>query len=965
MDDAAAEAAYLSAYNFYNWDAENATFDAAEVTGLSEVITNADVTVNYKEDKKIKIAGVPYYPVEETTGSAIKNEIVIFNADEHLYRHTDKILGTAKDGFVYKWMDKDADGVYAWEQVLEAVYNKGELVYYKDLVNGGYLTEEKAVAKYGEVESDYEVSLEILDVEDLFEVPAYQMSLYDDNMDGEWDRAYVTTIYVSAHDTSVKNNAYEYGPMKNDADAKTDGKKYNFPVTWVDVEGNAVELAQGDVYKYTYNEQLNQVTVLDTYEIQYGTIERIYTVNDKASANYEVAIRINGENYVLGNQYREAKGIDGFVLANKTAGVNALANLKGLKNDGNGFNTDKVASINYTYDVNFAPETFKAKNYVGFVAVDGIIILMEAISDEANFKYALFENFEDYDTEAIYLDLWVNGVVEEDVAVTRIQKANGKYADVADLGMKDLMATYQYYLDAKKGDIYKYSENETGVTLSLAMGNTPKLTTCTKEGAGACDDIYCVNHEITKATTVGSTTTYSIIANAYGLALADIDEGLTFTDGIGDRGDDNNYVALRTNSNTLFYFVNERDETISIFKGMPEDGWFINADATVYANKLGFNVGDGSKAAWNDTSAGKGYANSINGVASTVVVYFDDINDIGGFNVNGLKSKLVYMTKAVLSDYYYFGQDGNYFDPYENYSGYELGLERQYWDEEFYLYATKAGIDMKTGSAVSKFYVHEDDVLEAGKFYWMTNNNVIISEAMDAAAAGVTPVKNFKGSLITDDIREFTTAVSANKFDAVYALSAAKDNGNIKTTKTAINELTADYTTVYYLETLNVNKNVFVAIVDTGSAPTSIVKDAKWEWNGLTGDVTVKATGIVGTYTLYDYGATSTTNKSTATGGTVELTYFQKFDDDMESDTYGTFVGTGLATTAGFNGAFGTKSALKDGVLTIDAFNFKATGTPITLKPGIYRAVFTINDATQTNGVEIDGLTIEYKFTVE
>jgi len=743
VDDADAENYFLNAYAFENWN--DGEYDAAYAYGTKDVIYNTVVTEAAKAAThlgKLTIDGKNYYMVEELTGTAIRNEVVVFNSNDTAYVYTDKVLALDDAGKVY-----DADGAH----VLTARYNpKGEIIAYQEVATNKLLDEEQATTMYGiPVASNYDTHLGILGQDKL--AGAYQLTTYDDDMDGVMDRAYYTPVYVDSHEPNLNSGKLRYGVMA--ALGKTN-------TTFVDVNGEAVTLADGQVFKYTYNNQLNQVTVLDTYDVQTGTINKIRTTTDTSSNKYKVTVTINGVDYILGNDYRDDNGLQSFSIYATNNKVDTIAKLQGQVSS---FNSGYTA-IGYTYENNFGPNAFKAKNLVRFVAVDDVIIVMETYDIEENYDLVVFEQATDYDSEAVYMDLWMDGVLVEDVAVTRVVGSNGKYVDLADLNIFKLSQALEQFFTAESGDIFKAVPTENGYQLSAAYDFDAECSSNTHKNAKKfvntedCDDaiknvLYRVDDNDTTKTT---DDTYYITRNAFGLAYVNMGydgyetvTSIEFNDGVGEINsihvDKRDYNAIRTDDETLFYFIKLDDgkpEDVTVFVGEPKDGSTLN-DVTVYADNLGFTVGD-------DEDENTPF-NNIKGVANTVVVYFDDYDDVKGFGISGVGTNLVYVTSYGVDNYGYIGDDVDLFDPYYTGDAEDLEMPKEYWGDRYHYYTGNLAIDMRTGARVTEIYAAEDEDIVPGNFYVLNDDNVVMYQVDDDVESLIQAGGNVALDIQVDD----------------------------------------------------------------------------------------------------------------------------------------------------------------------------------------------------------------------
>jgi len=704
-DDTAAEAYFLRAVDLINYDAEKGTFGAYDFVGTVKKLYNTEITEGtsyFTYDSK------NYYPVEGNTETPIRNEVVVFNVDNSTYVHTQKILLLNKNGELL-----DVNG----NPLLRAVYSvSGDIIAYQNYVAftlgnktyaaGAVITEAIALDKYGTPVDSYDPSFLFMSANDLKNGGAYELTVYDDDEDGYMDRAYYTPVYLSAYKAPSGGN--QFGPPAMDANTAA--------ATYVDVDGNTVAVAAGDVIKYTYNAQLNQVTVLSKGVYGEGFLSRVNTFADK-DPNYAVTLTINGITYTMSNTRRE-QGVDGWVMTNAAAG-----NIAEIKS---------ASKLSYTYGtVNVS--TFNYGDYVKFLTVDDKIIMVEKYNLDSAYSLVVFDQAVDFDTDAIYMDLWENGELVYDVPVSEIMIGVDELTDkkyvVSDLNIFQYNDLIAEVAALKKGYIFRAVTADGGLRISIPF-----------KGESATS------------------------AN-YGLYELASETKYVFDDGFGDVY--NATVAtptpdaqvIRTTNSTRWYFI-DIDKNVTTYYGKPTDGSSINlggVGVSLFANKLGYNAKVGTT--------------DVSGDASTIVVYYTNPQDIVGFGMTGVKERVIYITEETLSTGYYSGAYQYLFDPYDHGTGADFGLPKQYANTEFWYYNTNIAIDMETGAFINQIYapVHSD--IEKGCYYYLSADNVIVDKV--TAADGIILSDVMTNTAVTQG-RYFAIDGATRDFTALRTSSSSR-----------------------------------------------------------------------------------------------------------------------------------------------------------------------------------------------
>lgn len=524
----------------------------------------------------------------------------------------------------------------------------------------------------------------------------YQLVLADDDQNGIYDRAVFQPIYVSVF------NAF-------------DGEKDKTAGIWAaDAKNTYTEdLNKGDVFTYTYNAKTLIVDVIDVLDYQEGVLSAINTtdVNTNSGSNqYAVKVTIDGTVYTLGNAKREAAGLTGANVASTTSDI-VFANIAGKKSNTDGSAVTPV--INYASPAQYLNLALGAS--VRFYAIDDQIVYVEnTYTAAATENLAVIKKITSWDSEAIYADIYMNGELAEDVKIV-------KFVDV------DFSKLNQFTLSMKLSEIYTGTPEGTVVSV---IKNTDGSYTVTKIRSEAA---------------------------SFDILPLESTSGRTFKDSIADQnaagGSVNNSRALRTNSSTVFYFIETANDnantpkSVKVFVGVPENGSTISGNAKIYANKIGFGLAD------------------TNGVASVVIVTYKSADDVTGFGgvvkANPTKTTTVYVattgtiSKVLGSTFGLTGADAN-----ANYYSYT---------------ADKLALDMTTGKVVKTVYVKADyrATFEAalaanGKdFFTVDANGVVTGKATEGIYSGdLTAI---------EDARYITITIGGTAIDTLTSVITVKD----------------------------------------------------------------------------------------------------------------------------------------------------------------------------------------------
>lgn len=769
------EAYFGYSFDFVNYDAENGSFDNVMIGEDPVVVYSTDVTKNSNE--KITIDGTAYYTVDEFEGAALKNEIVVYNAGDLAYLQ--KVLYTDKDGnvvnsngdIVARYSHKSSDGTK----------------FYLDLAANVIITEEAALAKYGiDVADDSYIKYSTLSAKDLDEIGNYQLTLFDDDRDGKFERAIVTNVYMSAF--KAKDSGKEtFGPMKDEKD-----------VVYTE------DLTKGEVFTYTYNSQTKVVTVLDVLDINYGTLTKIDTtkVGDKV-----VKLTIDGEVYTVANAD----------LAKKTGATIYDYNSNGFDN------IAKEAQLGYA-----DYKDFTIGSAIAYYEYNGYIINAKTYPIDEAFDRVVIDQIVSYDSENVYADLYIGGKLVSNVAISNVEGT--KISSMNIFQLSRLLSDDAW----NRGNVFK------AVKLS--------------------DGSYQISEELVLSGDDKNVVDFKLVTQTFGTVVS-------FEDGIADIYNSDNTIArdrvIRSDEKTVFYFLKKNDKgkvvSIATFVGAADNSSidFTGSDKPViYADKIGY----GNNDSYTD---GK-----VNGVASFVLVYYTDSNDISGFGVANIDYSTVYVVN-----------NPDKVKAYEAASAEELGLVGSDYTGKYFVRYTADGlaVDMSTGKKVNTIYVEVGKEIAADKFYVLSVDNVVLfnkkANVTDAVlkATGFTDARYWT---ITDVVGNKIVDNTVDKVSSVYL--TADTAIDVKTSAKDVLTDGKKYTVKYVP---NFTDGTFVGIVvkSEASAPADGTANATWTWNeedastkGAVADVKNDATATIQLYedNAVIGGSVSDKNDSDAAKGT-------------------------------------------------------------------------------------------------
>lgn len=510
-------------FDFVNYNAKTGSFDKV-IPGLDPVIAySTDITIG---TAKITYDGVSYYPVDEITGDAIKNEIVIFNGTE---TSTVKTLLLNKDGDVL-----DADG----KIVATYVQSSGGTKMY--LYNGSIITEAKATEDLG-IPLSTVTRFDTLNASTLDSTTnkTYQLTMFDDDRDGKFERAVATQVYMSVYVAKGSDGKEDVlGPMY-DKDK----------VTYTE------SLVKGDVFVYTYNEQTKVVNVIDVLDVQYGTIEKLDLTNYKKQTDLKknnlAKVTIDGKAYIVGNN-------DHMMDLGATLKITGTA-------PADFADIAKNARISFTAIDKF----YNVGSPIKFYAYNDTIVYAETYAIEDSFSYMVVNEITTWDASGSFtVNGYVDGVKGEYLITKMYDTVTDSYVNLSEINSLKFTTLLNDFYGNCAGKVYKTVKLSDGYQISAAFDQSMD----TKDYPNGYNSTF----RLFKALTLTGNQKYNF------------NDGIT--DAIVDKTD-----RIRTTASTKFYFIDQSvdaqgrvSNNVSLYTGTLADNFTINAGAIVYADKIGY-----------------------------------------------------------------------------------------------------------------------------------------------------------------------------------------------------------------------------------------------------------------------------------------------------------------------------------------------------------------------------------------
>lgn len=863
---------------------EDGKFDKA-IAGTATTVLTTDSNVSVSNDgKKVTIDNRVYWLTDSFEKNTIKNEIIVKTNDG-------KVPTATLDNVSKLYYNKNGDVVAQDGTVLalkqEVTAANGQTLYKlaKDKDKDAFLLYTAAeLLNVKEIADKYNEFTSVEGYADLTKLSgALQLTLFDDNGDGKYDRAISTPVYMS-----VFNNR--------------DGKKVNidsnaFKKSTENVKFSK-DLAKGQIFTYTYNKQTNTVDVLGTVDLQFGTIERI-NFTDKPE-NYTITIS--------GTTYKFA-GANSSTFGASLAKTNA-DELNKADSIGNIVSKPALTFVNYE---NFFTAASRGAT-IKFYAYNGFIVYAESYDVEESFSLVAIKNMIDISNKGLLADIYVDGKLVEDAVISEVLNPDtGKTVVFSELSSFYFSSIASKYFRTEN-NIYKGIKLEDGsYRLGIALVENNKISDY------ATVSIKNKGFGLAAATLYDTTKVSGIAANGK----------VEFLDGITVEGD--RYTRIRTNDNTVFYFINAAGKLQVVTTSAKDSVINLKAgNATkIFADKIGYADVE------NVSSAG---------TATRVIVY--NYDSVEGFGIASTVYGIVYIpAKYNVNKFQIDTAEG-------------FGLGSNY--EGTYYYYGDAAVNMSDGSKVS---LYSADKLLAGKAYQVDEKGVVITNKLGMATPIDLTDKNYfgsanvaKDSIVLNDryfyidgstVVEYSDKVSSFKAqlidkDGVDVKAGGDAKGLIADGKSAtFYFLSANATATTGVKASDLKDGIFVAIVKTEvvdtNKPITPAKNAKWGWSSST-NVTTDKPAVIGTD---DKGNTTITLYNDETG---------KLSSAKKAENITTKSVVKRGEDGNYDPAKNTvnvqiSASFKDAVLTVTNECTDIHGLPFELESGAYQVTFEFTNA--------------------
>lgn len=681
---------YLSyTVELVDYDATTGEFYAANI-GKAPVKVYTDKIVIAEDaagnaTNKITIDGTVYNLVENLGGTDLKNELVAFSGINVGERQAYYLLED-KDGNVWTEDGKVATRV-EFSGSTTKFYAVTDPAVIADLGGRYIITESEALALWGYMTDDVQYTkYATLTGEDIAEVPAVELSLFDDDANGLFDRAIVNPVFMSNFGLTYKKNI--------DTDAAKETCDYLVSeLLGEDVEASAVtyseELEAGTIFTFTINPITLKVNVVDTLELQTAKLTKVdrVTVNNKTT--YKLTL---GDTVYTAKDTTAVADINAIALTydETTDSKLSLANLDAAKI----FDIqDDWADYILTKALNKEYKFYAVGSYLIFaepVAAAAVaeipteFVVLSGVSNGFNFG-------------KIDLKVWADGVE----SVKKLHKFDGDI--LADFGEYDFGLFLGDVSKFYYGTIYAVKNTADGMTvLGPVNDETYELYKETVKVNG-------VNKKVPILEKIDLTTGHAVVNDndtiyfdKYGIARYTGD-GTELIPSYANR--------IRTSAKTVFYFIdygtvdgedtnkptgNKKDTTVETYVGMAKDvSITLDEHTYILVDKIGYT------------------ANAPTQGATQLVIVVNALDHTFG------------ETKVDTDKLGYFVGDE---DVYVAQSAKDLGLEGYASDAAFYMFENGA-YDIATGETFTVYAPVND--LEPGYVYEFDKNGVLIGEYDD------------------------------------------------------------------------------------------------------------------------------------------------------------------------------------------------------------------------------------------
>lgn len=681
---------YLSyTVELVDYDATTGEFYAANIGAAPAKVYTDKITI--AEDaagnatNKITIDGTVYNLVENLGGTDLKNELVAFSGVNVGERQAYYLLED-KDGNVYT-----DTGIVAKRVEFGGSTTKYYAVLDSDVVedlNGRYIiTESEALELWGYKTTDVQYTkYATLTGADIAEVPAVELSLFDDDNNGLYDRAIVNPVFMSVAGRTYEKNI-DSDKAKEVCDYLVSG------LLEVDVEASAVNYSEklevGTIFTFTINPITLDVTVVDTLELQTAKLTKV----DRVTVDNKITYKLT-----LGGTVYTADAD----TTNDIANINAIPLAYDESDDGllNLANLDAAKIFDIKADWADYILTKALNKEYNFYAVGNYLIFAEPVSAaavaEIPTEFVVLNTPTDFNFGKMDLKVWADGVETE----KKLYKFSSEIlADFSDWDYGIFLGDISkfYY-----GTIYAVKNTDDGMTVLGPVDDTTyELYTEVIDKDGNKAPILEKIDLLSGSALIGADN--KINFDKYGIVRY----------GNGDDTLISSYAdRLRTTAKTVFYFIdycvceecdgdinkptgNKKDTNVEAYVGMAKDvSITLNDDTYILVDNIGYK------------------ANTTQGATQLVIVVNAEDHTFGD-------------TKVDRDSFGYFVGDE---DVYVAQSATDLGLEGYASDAAFYMFENGA-YDIATGETFTVYAPVKD--LDTGIVYEFDKNGVLIGEYDD------------------------------------------------------------------------------------------------------------------------------------------------------------------------------------------------------------------------------------------
>lgn len=625
-----------------DYDAETGDFYVANLGEAPDVYYNDDVTLNTTTGK-LTVDGVVYNVADNISGSKLVNEIVTFAGSNKVATQA-KYLLEDDDGYVYEGTE---NGIGAVPVAKRVSFGGSNTKYYAVLTGEGagtIISESAALEAWGFTTTDVQYTkYSTLTAAQIDAYGAYELQLFDDNLDGKYDRAIANAVYMSVYTTSGSGSNTV---VNNVATADNNVKLNQISFTDTSVQ------SKGKVYVYTYNEQLKQVNVIDVVTPAKGTLTQVDASKIlKTNTEENVVYTIDGKKYIAAHvSNTPEEGVSSITVDRTvtpaTLGANFIAS--GTVNK-----FADIANGNLAYSNAFdLISIYKVRIAVNYYAYNGVVLYIEPVAASTPDSYITVMseliNIDD-DFENLIVEMYVDGELDEQLVAKIDGKEIAKLSDRYFIQLGNLLGKAELFYP---GLVYRTNIN--------ADGEYTLIETLDPTDEDSIEDFGLTDITASSATSVTST-------------IEGVEKQIAFDSGISTTTSLNNKIF--TDDDTVFYFIdrslNSENEIVEgnltkvrTYVGMPDDAAILIGENTiVLADNVGINAGD---------------------FANVVIVY--EAAGANGFGYVQETSSVVYVPNKVLQ----VTKAG---------TAEELGLGEQYKEDNYYYYAG-AAIDLETGKKV-------------------------------------------------------------------------------------------------------------------------------------------------------------------------------------------------------------------------------------------------------------------------